>query len=80
MPQNCLVIEYLKKFISTRRFGRPTAALLLTPAEGWGPFGPCWGLRPPLPPPPQKKSKKNQKIQDSRHGPKMAASNRYGSN
>ena len=49
--------------------------------EGLGPQGPsrpAGGLRPPLPPPPPKKIPK--KIKDGHHGPKMAASNRYGSN
>ena len=39
---------FVEGFLQTRRFGRPTAALLLAPAESWG---------PPLAPPAQKKSK-----------------------
>ncbi len=72
----CLDLVCEVQFTTTRRFGRPTAALLLAPAEGWGP---CWGPSAPSPSSPPKKSKK-KKIQDGRHGPKMAASNRYGSN
>ena len=63
-----------------RRCGRPTATLLLAPAEGWGPFGPCWGPSAPSPCSPQKNPTKKKEIQDGRHGPKMAASSRYGSN
>ena len=62
-------------------YGRPPSRScggLRGPSGPLGPSGPAGGLRPPLPLPPQKNLKK--KIQDGRHGPKMAASNRYGSN
>ena len=60
-------------FIDTRRFGRPTAALLLAPAEGWGPFGPCWGPSAPSP-------SSSLRLLQSHKNIKMVASNRYGSN
>merc|ERR1712030_246197 len=66
------ILKYTLCIILTRRFGRPTAALLLAPAEGWGPFGPpghfgpCWG---PSAPSPSFLPKKNPKKKKS----KMAA-------
>ena len=50
-----MLIHYI-----TRRFGRPMAALLLTPVEGWGPFGPCWGPLAPSPSSPPKKPQKRK--------------------
>ena len=78
----------------TRRFWRPTAALLLAHAEGWGAllallgaFGPLlsssiqkYTLRRSFRHLELQNPSIIKKIQDGRHGSKMAASNRYGSN
>ena len=64
--------------LTMRRFGWPTATLLLTPAEGWGALWALLGaFGPPFPLHPQ--NPKTKKIQDGCYGPKITASNIYGS-
>ena len=72
-----IIFYMLNLLYRMRRFGQPTAALLLAPAEGWGALWAQLGAFGPLS---LLHSKKNKKKQDGCYGPKMAVSNKYGSN